>query len=95
MAFDPLGLQAALKALPAETQSALMPLLSAIFDRMDALESQTAKDTQAIADKVIAALVPQLQAVTQTANDIGGQALDLIRAVEDRGFKVTLGDPKA
>ena len=59
------------------------------------LESQTAKDTQAIADKVIAALVPQLQAVTQTANDIGWQALDLIRAVEDRGFKVTLGDPKA
>lgn len=90
--MDPLGIQAALKAVPAEAQ----PLIKMLMDRMDALEAQTAKDAQALAaqidaavEKVIAALVPQAQAMTQTVNAVADQAMTLLRRLD--GASIHLG----
>lgn len=82
--MDPIGLKAAVAALPAEIQ----PVLGALMDRIDALETQSAKDTQAIADKVLAALIPQLQAITQSVNAVADQALGVVRRID--GFTITM-----
>ena len=81
------GLAEQVAKLPAEMQ----PILSALMDRIAALEAQTAKDTEAIADKVIAALVPQLQALTQTANAVAGEAMAIIRRIDGAAVTVKLG----
>jgi hypothetical protein len=85
--MDPIGLKAAVAALPAEIQ----PILATLLDRIDALEAQTAKDTKAIADEVIAALVPQAQALTQTVNAVANQAMTLIRRIDGASMTVKLG----
>lgn len=85
--MDPLGIQKAMAAVPAEVQ----PLIQYLMDRTDQLEAQTAKDTRAIADKVIAALVPQVQAMTQTVNAVADQAMTLIRRLDGATVTVKLG----
>lgn len=79
------NLSGAISALPAEAQ----PLIKFLMDRLDALESKEAADLNALADKVIAAVVPQLQAVTQTFNAVADQTLSLLRRVD--GASIRLG----
>ena len=85
--MDPIGLKAAVAELPAEIQ----PVLSALMDRIDALEAKEAADLNALADKVIAALTPQLQAITQTVNAVADQAMTVIRRVDGAQITVKLG----
>lgn len=85
--MDPIGLKAAVAALPAELQ----PVLSALMGRIDALEAKEAADLDALADKVIAAVIPQLQAMTQTVNAVADQAMTLIRRVDGASMTVKLG----
>lgn len=85
--MDPLGIQAALKAAPAEVQ----PLLQLLMDRLDAPEAQSAKDTKAIADELIAALVPQAQAMAQTVNAVADQAMTLLRRLDGASATIRLG----
>ena len=81
--MDPLGIQAALKAAPAELQ----PLITEMLDRMDALEAKAAADENALADKLIAAVVPQIQAITQTINEAISEVLGLAR----QGVSIKMG----
>ena len=60
--MDPLGLS----KLPAEFQ----PVISGLMDRIDALEAQSAKDTQAVADKLIAALTPMVKEAVDSVNTL-------------------------
>lgn len=69
------GLSKAVEALPAELQ----PILNSAFDRIAVLEAKIAADENALADKIIAALVPQAQAMTQTVNAVGDEFTQLIR----------------
>lgn len=69
------GLAKEVAALPAELQ----PVLTAAFDRCAALEAKIAADENALANKIIAALVPQAQAMTQTVNAVGDEFTQLIR----------------
>lgn len=85
--MDPIGLKAAVAALPGEVQ----PVLTALMDRIDALEAKEAADLDALADKVIAALTPQLQAITQTVNAVADQAMTIIRRVDGATVTVKLG----
>lgn len=96
--MDPLGLKSstdelvkAAQALPIEVQSVVLPIL----DRIGQLEAQAAKDTNAIADKVIAAVVPQIQALTETANAVADQAMSLLRRIDGASVTVKLGDMPA
>lgn len=82
------GLSEAVKNLPVEAR----PLIAEIMDRLGALEAQTAKDTEAIADKVIAALVPQVQAVTQTLNAVADEVLTVVRRIDGATITVRLGE---
>lgn len=77
----------AIGKLPAEIQ----PVFMALMDRIDQLETKTAQDISQIADKVIAALVPQAQALTQTVNTVADQGLTLIRELMARGVTIQLG----
>lgn len=85
--MDPLGIQKAMAAAPAELQ----PLIQYLMDRTDALEAQAAKDTEAIADKVIAAVVPLGQAMVQTVNNVADEAMTLIRRFDGASMTVKLG----
>ena len=85
------NLSGAVAALPKEAAEAMGPVLQAAFDRIQQLEERAATDTNVIADKVIAALVPQLQAITGTVNEIGGEALALLRQVVDNGVHIAIG----
>lgn len=51
------GLAQQVSKLPAEMQ----PIIMAVMDRVAALEAQSAKDANAIADKLIAAILPEIQ----------------------------------
>ncbi len=85
------NLAGAVAALPKEVGDVLGPILKASFDRIDALEAKEASDMNALADKVIAALTPQLQAITQTVNEVGGESLALIRRIVDGGVHLSFG----
>ncbi len=62
MPFDPIGL----KALPAEVQ----PIFEQLMNRIDTLEAQGAKDVNAIADKIIAAVGPKVDAAVEAVNTL-------------------------
>jgi hypothetical protein len=71
-------------------------IVTTLMDRMDALEAKSAADMASMADKVIAALVPQAQAMTQTVNAVADQAttalrefLALVKRID--GAKIVLG----
>ena len=52
--------------------------IKALMDRVDALEAQSAKDVQAIADKVLAELKPMIQSMVDAVNTLtvtGGAAV--------------------
>jgi len=85
------GLAQEVSKLPAEFQ----PVITALMDRIAQLEAQTAKDVDAIADKVIAAMVPQAQALTQTVNAVADQAMTLIRRLDGAQVTVKLGPEPA
>ena len=80
------GLAKAVGKLPAEFQ----PVLNSLMDRIAELERQSAKDMDALADKVIAALVPQAQAITQTVNAVADQTLTLLRQVDGATITINL-----
>jgi hypothetical protein len=78
---------AAMAALPAEAQ----PLIASLMDRIDALEAKEAADLNALADKVIAAVTPQLQAITETVNGLTDQALGVVRRIDGLTLTMKLG----
>ena len=81
------GVTEAAATIPADIQL--------LMDRVATLESQSAKDVQAIADKVLAELKPMVQSVVDAANalvvTVDGsvtETLALIRRID--GMKVTV-----
>lgn len=69
-----------------------------LIARVAALEAQSAKDVNAIADKVIAALTPLVKegvdavnTLTITSSNAVDQALRLLRRVNGAAITVTLG----
>ena len=85
------GLAQEVAKLPTEIQPVVTNIVQALMDRVDQLETKTAQDISQIADKVIAALVPQAQALTQTVNTVADQGLTLIRELMARGVTIQLG----
>lgn len=82
------GLAEQVGKLPAELQ----PVIAALMDRIDALEKQSAADMDQLATKIIAALVPQAQALTQTVNAVADEALTVIRRLDGATLTVKLGE---
>jgi predicted metal-dependent phosphoesterase TrpH len=80
------GLAQEVAKLPAELQ----PILVAVVDKVAEIETKTAGDIQAIAKQVIDALVPQVQAVTQTANAGISETLALIRRLDGATITIRL-----
>ena len=71
-------------------------VVSGLMDRIAALEAQSAKDTNAIADKLIAAVLPVIQAagasvdtMTLTVNASATEFLRLAKRID--GAKLVLG----
>lgn len=81
------GLAKAVEALPAEFQ----PVLTAMMDRIATLEAQGAKDIGAIADKVIAAILPEVQGMRVEFSAAVQETLVLIRRVNGLTVTVALG----
>jgi Flp pilus assembly protein TadG len=88
--MDLLGVQADL----AKAQGAL----ALMADRIAALETQTAKDVNAIADKVIAAVLPEVQGARASVDQLAvvvsasvQETLVLVRRIDGAGFTFKLG----
>lgn len=88
------GLAGEVAKLPAEFQ----PVLNALMDHIAQLEAQTAKDVDAIADKVIAGLTPSVnQAVaavntlTVTASAAVTEIVNTARRINGAKITVDLG----
>lgn len=88
--MDLLGVQADL----AKAQTSLV----AMADRVQALETQAARDVNAIADKVIAAVLPEVQGarasvdqLTLVASASVQETLVLVRRIDGAAFTFRLG----
>lgn len=81
------GLAEQVAKLPEEIQ----PVLNQLLDRLDKLEAATVKDVEVIAQRVNDALVPQLQAVTQTINSVADQVMSLLRKIDGASITIKLG----
>lgn len=92
--MDPLGIQSALKAAPAELQ----PLLDHLLDRVDALETRGVDDVKSIASQVIAGLSPMVKQATDAVNTLTivasasvTEVTALIRRIDGARFTLKLG----
>lgn len=88
------GLAQEVAKLPAELQ----PILSALLDRITQLETQTSKDVDAVADKIIAALTPivkqavdAVNTLTVTASSAVGEIVNTARRVNGAKLTIELG----
>lgn len=85
--MDPLNLN----SIPAD--------IKALMDRVDALEARSAADMQRIADQIIKALAPEVQAMvdavntlTVTASAAVEEVVNTVRRVDGASVTVKLGE---